>query len=77
MSSAENKNGRYPIMQNPGVPGISENTVFPRKHVLIINGETVANPNGYDQKVLLYPIGVNPPTDEDEAQVLVETTLKM
>ncbi len=75
MTEVESKNGKYPIMQNPGVPRVFEVKPPPAKNVLLINGAVLANPNGYDEKVLLYPAGSFPPTEGQEEQVLAETTL--
>ena len=74
MTQVENRNGKYPKMQNPGVPGVFEKTPVPKKHILLINKAALADPNGYDEKIMLYPEGVQPPTDEEDKQVLIETT---
>ena len=75
MTLVENKNGKYPLMQNPGVPQVFEVKPVPAKHVLIIDGAEKINPNGYDEKVMLYPDGVQKPSEENERQTLAETTI--
>ena len=72
---SENSNGRYPSMQNPGDTRLPEGVNFtPRKHVLILGGAALINPNGYDEKVALFPKGN--PSESDEAQALAETTYR-
>ena len=74
MSKQEKQNGSYPKMQNPGDPGTGVETVTPRKHVLIIPKAVLINPNGYDEKVMLYPNGVLPATEDEEKEAVIQTT---
>ncbi|KKQ47571.1 MAG: hypothetical protein US95_C0006G0006 [Candidatus Woesebacteria bacterium GW2011_GWB1_38_5] len=77
MSLIENKNGKYPLMQNPGVPMVFDAPPTPAKHVLIINDAVKIDPNGFNEKVMLYSDSVQKPSEEDEKQVLAETTFQV
>ena len=73
MSLIENKNGKYPLMQNPGVPMVFDTPPTPAKHVLIINDAVKIDPNGFNEKVMLWG-DAQKPSEEEELTVLTETT---
>ena len=73
MTLVENKNGGYPKMQNPGVPRVFDAPPTLAKHVLIKNGATIADPDDYDEKVMLWG-DAQKPSEEEELKALTETT---
>lgn len=61
----------YPVMQNPGVPGVFDKKQEPKVHVLIMTSAELIDPNKYDRKVLLYNNG-DEPSEELEVKALKE-----
>lgn len=73
MSLIENINGEYPVMQNPGVPRVFDAPPTPAKHVLIIKDAVKIDPNGFNEKVMLWG-DAQKPSEEEELKALTETT---